>query len=190
MKEERKMKATEILKEEHRVIERVLASLDKGTLRLEKNEPINSDFFIETCDFIKGFADGCHHKKEEQVLFKTLIANGMPAENSPVAVMLAEHDEGRTYTRLICEAANRLKSDDETAIDTIVENARRYTALLRQHIMKEDQILFPMADRIIPLSLHDQVLDDFEKVEHEETGAGVHEKYLALAETLESQVTN
>ncbi len=66
--------------------------------------------------------------------------------------------------------------------------ARGYAALLRQHIQKEDQVLFPMAGRIIPADKQEQVVEDFEKVEHEETGPGVHEKYLALAEALEKEM--
>jgi hemerythrin-like domain-containing protein len=68
-----------------------------------------------------------------------------------------------------------------------VQNARGYAALLRQHIEKENFVLFPMADQVIPLSEHDHVLEGFEHVEHEETGEGVHEKYLALAEKLEKE---
>ena len=60
--------------------------------------------------------------------------------------------------------------------------------MLKQHIQKEDQVLFPMAGRIIPVDKQEQVVEDFEKVEHEETGAGVHEKYLALADKLEQEV--
>jgi|GEM_PF-3592823 len=49
------------------------------------------------------------------------------------------------------------------------------------------QILFPMADRVIPAAEHERVFEGFEHVEHEETGAGVHEKYLALAEKHEQE---
>ena len=71
----------------------------------------------------------------------------------------------------------------------MVRNALGYTALLRQHIQKEDVVLFPMADRIIPIEQHDQVNAAFDHIEHEETGEGVHEKYLALAEELEKTAT-
>ena len=74
-----------------------------------------------------------------------------------------------------------------TARAEVVNNARGYAALLRQHIQKENGILFPMADQVIPVAQQDQVADDFERVEHEETGEGVHEKYLALAEALERE---
>jgi hemerythrin-like domain-containing protein len=182
------MKATEVLTSEHRVIERVIASLETGAWLLSQGSTIRPEFFLQAADFIKGFADGCHHKKEEGVLFKSMVANGMPAEGSPVAVMLHEHELGRQYTRDMRQAAERLQAGDESASQDVIFNARHYAALLRQHIGKEDQILFPMADRLIPADQHDAIWEGFEHVEHEETGEGVHEKYLALAEALEKEV--
>jgi hemerythrin-like domain-containing protein len=185
-----KMKATDILMGEHRVIERVLAALNTGATRLEQGQAIRPGFFIQATDFIKGFADGCHHRKEEGVLFKAMAAKGIPVQGGPIGVMLAEHEMGRTFTRALREAAQRLEAGDQSAKAAVVQNARGYTSLLKQHIQKEDTILFPMADRFIPPAEQDKVAEDFERVEHEETGAGVHEKYLALAEALEDEMRN
>jgi hemerythrin-like domain-containing protein len=157
-------------------------------MRVEKGQVVRPGFFLDAAEFIKGFADGCHHRKEEGVLFKTMQANGMPAGQGPIAVMLSEHEQGRKFTRAMRAAAERLQAGDASARQALVQNALGYAALLRQHIQKEDQILFPMAGRIIPADKQEQVVADFEKVEHEETGAGVHEKYLALAQSLESEM--
>jgi len=182
------MKATDILMEEHRVIERILATLETAAGRLEQGHDMRPGFFTDAADFIKGFADGCHHRKEEGVLFKAMTANGMSDKNGPIAVMLYEHEQGRAYTRGMREAAQKLAAGDHSAQGDVVRNARGYVGLLRQHIAKEDSILFPMANQVIPAQQHDQVFQDFEHVEHEETGQGVHEKYLALAEALEKEV--
>jgi hemerythrin-like domain-containing protein len=179
------MKATQILMEEHRVIERVITSLEQGADRLEQGKPIEPAFFIDAAQFIKGFADGCHHKKEEGVLFKAMIDAGLPSQGGPVNMMLAEHEQGRIYTRGMREAAEQLQAGDQTARERVLQNARGYAALLRQHIVKEDSVLFPMADRVIPAREQDGLVEDFERVEHEDTGEGVHEKYLALANRLE-----
>ena len=181
------MKATDILMEEHRVIERVIAALETGADRLENGENMRPEFFMDAADFIKGFADGCHHKKEEGVLFKTMIAFGAPPQGGPVNVMLTEHDMARTFTRGLLSAAERLAQGDQSAGQQVVRFARSYAALLRQHILKEDRILFPMANQIIPPENHNQVYLNFEKIEQEDTGEGVHEKYLALAESLEKE---
>jgi hemerythrin-like domain-containing protein len=181
------MQATQILMDEHRVIERVIASLEAATTDLAQGGTVRPGFYFDAADFIKGFADGCHHKKEEGVLFKAMAAAGMPTQAGPIAVMLAEHEQGRAYTRGMRQAAERLQAGDESARVDVIRNARGYAGLLRQHIAKEDGVLFPMADQVIPPALQEQVAEDFERVEHEETGEGVHEKYLTLAEALERE---
>ncbi len=183
------MKATDILSSEHRVIERLIASIETASSKLEHGQAVRPGFFVEATDFIKGFADGCHHRKEEGVLFTTMNKYGMPTQGGPIGMMLFEHEEGREFTRGLREAALKLEGGDKTAVPAVLQNARGYCALLKQHIMKEDNILFPMAAQVIPEAQHDQVLEDFEHVEHDETGPGVHEKYLALVERLEKEVT-
>jgi hemerythrin-like domain-containing protein len=183
------MIATEILMGEHRVIERMIANLEEGARRLESDRTIRPRFFIEATDFIKGFADGCHHKKEEGVLFPSMATYGVPIEGGPIGVMLAEHERGRLFTRNLRLAAERLEAGDQTAKQDVIANARGYAMLLRQHIMKEDNILFPMADRVLPPSEHEKVANGFDRVEHEETGEGIHEKYLALVDKLAEEVS-
>jgi hemerythrin-like domain-containing protein len=181
------MQATDILMEEHEVILRVIGALEVETNKLAAEEDVRPGFFLDAADFIKGFADGCHHKKEEDVLFEAMAAAGLPKQAGPIGVMLAEHEQGRAFTRGMRDAAHRLAAGDASARGEVVYNARGYAALLRQHIQKENGILFPMADQVIPAGKQPQVADDFERIEHEETGAGVHEKYLALAEALERE---
>ena len=182
------MKATEILMDEHRVIERVLAALEKAAQMLEQGQPLRPAYFLDAADFIKGFADGCHHRKEEGMLFVAMMAHGIPDRGGPIGVMMAEHEQGRAFTHAMRKAAQKLEAGEGLARDAVIANARDYVGLLRQHIYKEDNVLFPMADRAIPPVEHGKVAEEFERVEHEETGADVHEKYLTLAERLEREV--
>jgi hemerythrin-like domain-containing protein len=181
------MQATDILMEEHRVIERVLTSLETSARRLETGEAVRPGFFLDAADFVKGFADGCHHKKEEGVLFTALVDAGLPRQVGPVGVMLADHEQGRAYTRNMRAAAERLDAGDAAARADVVRNALGYVELLRQHIGKEDHVLFPMAAEMLPPAEQTTLIERFETIEHEETGEGVHEKYLALAEALEKE---
>jgi hemerythrin-like domain-containing protein len=165
----------------------VIASLEQAAGRLAAGEDVRPGFFIDAAGFIKGFADGCHHVKEEGVLFPTMAAYGMPTQTGPIAVMLGEHEQGRAFTRGMRAAAEQLAAGDASAKAAVIANAKGYAELLRQHILKEDGILFPMANEVIPAAQYDVVMDGFERVEHEETGEGVHEKYLALAAALETE---
>ena len=182
------MKATQVLMDEHRVIERVIAALEKAVERLEQGTPVDPGFFIDATEFIREFADGCHHQKEEGVLFKAMTAAGMPTTAGPLAVMLHEHEEGRAFTRGMHDAAKKLQAGDENASALIASNARGYASLLRGHILKEDNVLFPMAEDVIPPPQQAGVEDDFTKLGQAETSEGVREKYVALAAKLEAQV--
>jgi hemerythrin-like domain-containing protein len=182
------MRATLSLSSDHRVIERVIAALEVAANRLEAGDRVDPQFFLDAARFIAGFADGLHHRKEEGVLFEAMAANGMPTDGGPIAVMLYEHDQGRDFTLGMREAAERLAAGDESARRLVVDNARGYATLLRQHIFKEDNILFPMAGRVIPAAQQDAVFAAFERIERESGASGATE-YLALAERLEAAMT-
>lgn len=182
------MKATDILMEEHRVIEGVIGTLETAAQQVNAGERVRPGFFLDAAQFITGFADGCHHVKEENVLFRTMTDNGLPVQGSPVGVMLLEHDQGRFYTRSMRAAAERWQAGDEAASREVVQNALGYAALLRQHIAKEDGIVFPLAEKLIPVDQQDAVNDGFDHIEHVETGEGIHEKYLGLANSMQAEI--
>jgi hemerythrin-like domain-containing protein len=181
------MEAIDVLMQEHRIIERVLDALETAAGHLERSHAVPPTFFLEAADFIAGFADGCHHGKEEGVLFGAMIESGVPSGNGVIDMMLDEHEQGRALTRALRDAARRLQSGDAQARAQVVSNVRRYVALLRDHIAKEDEMLFPMAGEMLSPARQADLLEGFERVEREETGAGAHEKFHALAAKLERE---
>jgi hemerythrin-like domain-containing protein len=178
------LKATEDLMTEHRAIERMLAILEEAAQRLERGQRVRPDLFREAVDFVRNFADRCHHAKEEENLFPRMEARGVPRQGGPLAVMLREHDQGRAHVATIAGAIGAYESGDESAARTIAENARAYVGVLRGHIMKEDSVLFPMADRVLILDDQQELVERFEQIETEVMGPGVHERYHRLLDDL------
>jgi len=176
---------TEILSDEHRVIERVLDVFEALAARPLKG---SFDHWKHALDFARHFADQCHHYKEEKILFPALEEHGIPREEGPVGMMMLEHEEGRSYVRGMFAALAQIEATDESAQAALRENARQYVRLLREHIQKEDDILFRMADEVIPVDEQIQMLKDFDAHEAEEIGSGVHEKYLQIARELAALV--
>jgi hemerythrin-like domain-containing protein len=174
---------TQILSDEHRVIERVLTALERLIKR-----PVAGALgdWQKAVDFFRTFADQCHHFKEEKVLFPAMEEHGIPSEGGPIGMMLMEHEEGRSYVRAMSAAITLVESKDEAAIGSLLRSAEAYIRLLREHIQKEDEILFPMADGVIPADEQRQLLNSFETHEAEAMGANVHEKYLKIAQELEN----
>ncbi|GAB4370887.1 MAG: hemerythrin domain-containing protein [Calditrichia bacterium] len=180
--------ASDILEEEHRLIERMLEVLVKAIQKLEEGEAIPAELFLKAVDFIRHFADQCHHAKEENVLFKLMEERGIPREGGPVGVMLTEHVFGRNYNKGLEEAAHRYQKGEVEAKSDIIKYAQNYVELLSQHIHKEDNILYPMGNRVFSEEDQNFLLEEFERVEKEEIGAGVHEKYKRMVEELEAAV--
>ena len=184
---EKYQRSTEVLSAEHRAIERVLDVLEKLVTRYGAENKIELKALSDIVDFLRNFADGCHHAKEEKLLFPALNQKGMPAESGPVAVMLYEHDSGRKYIRAIAGGIEKYNSQPEAAKLQIIENATSYIELLRQHIYKEDNILFPMADSLMDQVEQKQMIAEFERTEKQDIGEGVHEKYHKMIEELEKK---
>lgn len=181
------MKATEILSSEHRLIEQVLSALETAAWLFSQEETFRPGFFVDAAEFIRGFADGIHHRKEEDIFFKALVKNGTPQEGHAVEALLHEHDLGREFTRRFLTAAKLVMAGDRTARAEVVYNARRYAALLRHHIEIEDKVIFPLADNLIPPDQHAVLLHNFEYADDGKEQAH-YEKCLALANELEKEL--
>lgn len=178
------MHPTDSLSQDHRVIERVLNALEGLARRLVAGQAVPPQCFIDAAAFITGFADGAHHRKEEDLLFPALEEAGLPRYGGPIGVMLAEHEEGRAYTAALREAAGRLAAGDAAAAAAVAENALGYVALLRQHIMKEDNILFAMAKRVLGPEAEATLVDGFAEVERCE---GNRDQWLVRVAALERE---
>lgn len=175
------MKPTEILSAEHRVIEQVLNCLEKMADRAEADGMLDKKSALDAVAFFRSFADQCHHRKEEDLLFPAMEAKGFPREGGPTGVMLREHTLGRQCVRGMADAIE--KND----VKGFAQNGRAYIELLRQHIQKENHCLFSMADQALGAADQASLLAAFETVERDHIGAGMHEKFLKIADDLASR---
>lgn len=175
------MKPTDILKSEHRVIEQVLSCLEKVADRADGSAALEAKDGHAIVDFLRNFADRCHHGKEEGQLFPLMEARGFPRNGGPTGVMLREHEQGRALIGAMAGAIDEAAAGKPAALKTFSSNARSYVGLLRAHIQKEDHVLFQMADQTFSSEDQKDLMSRFERLESDDMGAGTHEKYLRLA---------
>jgi hemerythrin-like domain-containing protein len=180
-----KTDVTKVMVEEHKLILRMIALVEENANRLEAGRFHDWRFFLDAVDFIRNYADRFHHAKEEDVLFKVLVANGMPEQNSPVAAMLMAHDQGREFVRGMEKGAMQALAGDGNPAAEIVRNARGYIALLRDHIDKEDNILYPLAERVLPETMRPGMTEAYSAAEAKTPG--LEEKYRRLVEGYEAK---
>ncbi len=178
------MELTKILQEEHRVIEVVLTCLGNISKEAESTGKLNEESALLAIDVIRTFADKCHHGKEENILFATLIEKGMPKEGGPVGQMLFEHDQGRAFVKGMSDNVSGAAKGDSEALQEFIRNAHGYIHLLRDHIQKEDGILYPMAENFLSEEDQKRLMKAFENVESDQMGKGTHEKYIGIVLSL------
>ncbi len=77
----------------------------------------------------------------------------------------------------MAEAVPPASEGDSESVATFAAHARAYAELLRQHIRKEDGVLYPMAERLFSQEDDEQLMEAFEAIERDEIGEGVHERY-------------
>lgn len=167
------MKSVERLKTEHELIERGLTLLEKAIARLSAGQSLPEGFPQWAPRFFQQFADQCHHAKEEDVFFPVLKQRGIPEQGGPIGVMLHEHVLGRDCVGRMREASQAQPFDTRT----FAVAAQQYIPLLRQHIFKENNVLFHMAERVMTEADDADVTGRFSKVEQERGLTSLHESY-------------
>jgi hemerythrin-like domain-containing protein len=172
---------TEELKEEHTLVLMVVEAMEREVASIEGTGRVHSERVAQMMEFTRRFTDGYHHFKEEQVLFPVLEERDRGAAGQ-VSVLLSEHDAGREAVRGVLDNLPRA-GDDAAARAAVAENLKLYAFLLRLHINKEDNVLFPLADRLLSDQEAEIMAGDFGRAE-EESGAGDPRRFHDLAHTL------
>lgn len=145
----------EILQAEHRTILEVLDEVERENRRLEADEPLREAFWRDVLHFLEKFDAELHHQKEEDLLFPALESVGLSPTHGPTAVLRDEHLRTH-FWRSRLESALRERSRTRLAAA-----ASGYVDLTRAHLLKENQILFPLAKRLLPQTELDRLHREF-----------------------------
>jgi hemerythrin-like domain-containing protein len=166
---------TQVLRDEHRLILRVLGAVDSAAIRLSAGGALPEGWWQQALEWLRQFADHNHHAKEERWLFPALAKAGVPVQGGPVGVMLAEHERGRALIRTMERHDLRGRT----------EAARQYVELLREHIDKENGVLFPLAEAVLDEPARHSLAREFVAVEVEQGRSASIDYAEAAVERLE-----
>lgn len=169
---------TQVLRDEHRLILRVLALVESAAARVTAGGALPEAWWNQALTWLREFADHNHHGKEERALFPALAKAGVPVQGGPVGVMLAEHERGRALLRAMGAGDPR----------SCVEAARDYVQLLREHIDKENGVLFPLAEAVLDEPVRQTLAREFEALEIEQGREASIERAEAAVERLEQAI--
>ena len=181
------MNPTELLGSEHRIIEQVLNCLEKIIERCRSDGRLEREPARLAIDFFRSFADHSHHGKEEHLLFGMLQGKEFPGNADAIELLSGEHDEGRAHLQSMCEAIYPASEGDAGALRQFADNSTSYIRMLREHIHKEDDCLFPMAAEAMTPEEQEELSEAFDKFDNAELGKGFRDKYVKIANQLAHQ---
>ncbi len=178
------MRPTEILREEHQVILSVLSCLETALADCQAQGKADSESFPRFVFFFRKFADHWHHGKEEDLLFPALERAGMPATPGPLAVMRYEHDQGRALVAAMAEHVEGAMQGEATHLYGLIQAGESFLELLRNHIAKEDRVLFGMADRLLSAEQTRALLEAYARRDQEDSDPGLGDEGRKVAQAL------
>ncbi len=175
------------LKNDHRVIQEVLAGMSAVADLLDSGKQVDSSILGDLVQFLAVFADHCHHAKEEQYLFPLLVAKADTATKRELQLLEQEHGWAAQLVGKLARASAAYIENPLVMRYRVVVLLRSLVELYPAHIWKEDYLLFPMAQQNLSEAEQEYMADCFEDVERE-VGQDVHAAFEMLAKQLAAVV--
>ena len=169
---------------EHRLIERMIKVMDLEASRIEKEGVLNLVFIEKAVDFIRTYADRCHHGKEEGILFRELEEKNLSKEHKKImGELVEEHKLGRELTGSLSKAREMAAGGNHSQVVAIVELMKKLVGFYPKHIEKEDKHFFMPVMGYFTDSEKESML----KVGYEFDQQLIHNKYRGIVEEFENQ---
>ena len=175
------MEAIEILEREHDVARIVVDAACREADRIQMTGKVNPDEIEHIVDFLHFFADTCHDPKEEELLFARLNTCGSGCLSGPVAALYRDHESLRAILDSVSDSLARAEAGDRVAIMPLALNLKSYVELMREHMHKEEESIFPLAQSYLSAVDRSKLALEFDAVEPDEAEAAIHEHYYLMA---------
>ena len=167
---------------EHRLIERMIEAMDTKSRQMESDNSADLVFIEAAVDFIKTYADKCHHGKEEDILFRDLAKKGLSAEHKKIMdELVKEHILGRENVKKLIAAREAYNNGSKNALYDIITNIGILVKFYPKHIEKEDKRFFVPAMKYFTESERDAMLEEFKEFDRKL----IHDRYEKIVERYE-----
>jgi len=173
----------EPLMTEHRLIERMIKLMAQELNKIKKDNDVNKKFIETAADFLRTYADRCHHGKEEDILFRNLAKKKLSAEHEKImGELIKEHVLGRKNVSKLIDANYSYSKGDKKSIDDIISNMEILVRFYPMHIEKEDKRFFIPCMNYFNNQEKANMLNEFWEFDKKL----IHEKYAKIVENIEA----
>jgi len=167
---------------EHRLIERMVRLIAGELPKMEEKRGVNIGFLSEAIDFIRTYADRCHHGKEEDILFRDLAAKSLSPEHIKVMnELVEEHISARKIVSRLADAKERYARTQKDGFQEIKTCLTELLEFYPSHIAKEDKNFFIPTMKYFTQKEKDDMLQEFWAFDKNL----IHEKYKKMVEGYE-----
>jgi hemerythrin-like domain-containing protein len=152
----------EPLMQEHRVIERMIRLMNQEIQRVRQGQPLNAALLEAVVDFLRSYADRCHHGKEEEILFRELAKKPLSSEHQKMMNELAkEHVMSRRNVSRLVEDKNLYLGGNKDVLTDIISHMEVVVKFYPLHIDKEDKHFFVPSMSYFNVSERQRMLEEF-----------------------------
>ena len=138
----------EILREEHRNIEKLLRVMEQELSVFDRGERPDYEIFGAIIQFFKKYRNLCHHPKED-IIYEKFKARD-PGRAASISDLQAEHREGAVRLRRVAQAIDSVLNDQELLRESVDRIVRDFIDSERRHIALENEVIFPAIIDTLP----------------------------------------
>jgi len=178
------MKPTDVLVNEHRIIEQVLNCLERMVERCRRDGRLEEGPARDAIIFFREFAECSHLAKEEAILFPLVAGTKCPQGCKPDELMAREAAHGRIHLEAVAGAIEGAAAGDRGAVARFIEHGEAYVGLLLDYVENEEDWLFRQADVVLSAEQQRTLLGQLQAVEKKDECGGHPERYVAIANRL------
>jgi len=168
---------------EHRLIERMIALLGTESSKINDQGRFDTKFIEAALDFLKVYADRCHHGKEENILFKELAKKPLSTvDQRMLESLISDHVRARGLVSKLAAGAKEIRCQPGAEkLKSIAADLEALIKLYQEHIRKEDREFFVGAMGYFNKQEQNSMLCAFWEFDR----MLIHEKYKSIVEQLE-----
>ena len=137
----------DILRDEHRNIEKLLLVLDRELSVFNRAERPDYHVVQSVIEYFQDYPDSCHHPKEDMIFAKLKARD--PVTAASIGDLEAEHGKGSKRLARVARTVEGVLADREILRDTVDAIIRDFIDHERRHMAMEERVLFPAAMRVL-----------------------------------------
>lgn len=154
-----------VLETEHRYIQKVVGVIALHVDAIESGQALDLGLLAEVVEFMRAYADQCHHGKEEALLFPALEQKGVPPQGCPLGALKHEHVAGRALVTELATSVTGFRAGADAPTEALAKCLHGLVALYPNHIWKEEYLLFPMTGKVLTDPEQSWLAAEFDKVD-------------------------